>query len=91
MYSKTTTVWNETGIHARPANLFTSEAKQFSSHITIKNLETGKEANAKSILIVLTLIITKGTKVEVSAEGEDEKEAVEHLVRLIDNGLGEGK
>ena len=90
MYSRQTTVWNETGIHARPANLFTAEAKQFSSHVTIKNLETGREANAKSILIVLTLVITKGTNVEIRAEGEDEKEAVEHLIRLIDSGLGEG-
>lgn len=89
MYSQKTIVCNETGIHARPANLFTNEAKKFSSHITIKNLKTGKEANAKSILIVLTLVITKGTKVLISASGEDEKEAVNHLIALINSGLGE--
>lgn len=89
MYSKKTIVCNETGIHARPANLFTNAAKNFSSKITIVNLKTGKEANAKSILITLTLAITKGTEVLIHAEGEDEKTAVNHLIELIDSGLGE--
>ncbi len=89
MYSRKTIVCNETGIHARPASVFTNAAKRFSSHITIENLKTEKQANAKSILIVLTLIAAKGTEVLISAEGEDEKEAVDCLVDLIDSGLGE--
>ncbi|MBS1479050.1 MAG: HPr family phosphocarrier protein [Angelakisella sp.] len=92
MYQRKTTIINRTGIHARPASVFVNEAKKFQSNITICNLslnEQNNTANAKSIIKVLTLALSQGSEVEVSAEGVDEKEAVDVLIELIDSGFGE--
>lgn len=89
MYEKTTTIVNKTGLHARPASVFVSATKAYSSKVTIKNLTTGKSADAKSILMLLTLALSKDTPVAISAEGEDEVKAVDELVALIETGFGE--
>ncbi len=91
MYSKTTTIKNETGLHARPAHDFVNAAKKYSSKITIKNLDDAEAeaANAKSMVMILAEGIAKDTHVEVAADGSDEKEAVEELIALIDSGFGE--
>ena len=92
MYQKTTTVINRTGIHARPASVFVNEARRFQSDITICNLnleDRNNTANAKSIIKVLTLALSQGSQVKVSANGPDEKEAVDVLIGLIDGGFGE--
>ena len=85
----TKTVLNASGIHARPAGIFIAEAKKFQSKITVTNLTNEKSADAKSILRVMTLCLTKGTPIKISAEGPDEAEAVAALGALIDSGLGE--
>lgn len=91
MYSKTTTVVNPSGLHARPASLFVEEAKKFSSRVTVRTAAEGTDdaVNAKSIVLLLTLGIGPGTEVEISANGEDEAQAVESLVTLIQSGFGE--
>ncbi|MGB9857310.1 MAG: HPr family phosphocarrier protein [Dictyoglomaceae bacterium] len=78
---------NKTGLHARPAAIFVQSANKFKSKITLK--ANGKEADAKSILKVLTLGANQGTKVIIEAEGEDEDEALKTLSELIESGLGE--
>ena len=85
----TKTVLNASGIHARPAGIFINEAKKFQSKITVTNLTTEKSADAKSILRVMTLCLTKGTPIRITAEGADEEAAVDALGALIDSGLGE--
>jgi len=85
----TKTVLNASGVHARPAGIFIAEAKKFQSKITVTNLTNDKSADAKSILRVMTLCLTKGTPIKISAEGPDEAEAVAALSALIDSGLGE--
>ena len=85
----TKTVLNASGIHARPAGIIIAEAKKIQSKITVTNLATEKSADAKSILRVMTLCLTKGTPIKITAEGDDEVEAVEALGALIDSGLGE--
>ena len=89
MYTQEITVKNEVGLHARPASVFVAATKGYSSKITIKNLKTGKQADAKSILMLLTLALSKGTEVSLTADGEDEVKAVDELVALIDSGFGE--
>lgn len=54
MYTKTATVKNETGLHARPASEFIACAKQFKSKLLIKLLSSGEEVNAKSIVMLLS-------------------------------------
>ena len=91
MYTRSTTVINSHGIHARPASIFVKAASQWKSKISISNLSKPDKppANAKSIITVLTLGMSMGTQVSITAEGEDEQEAVDSLIALIDSGLGE--
>lgn len=90
MISKQAVINNKTGLHARPASDFVILAKQYESRITIKNIDNDGEAvNAKSILRLLAEGLSLGTKVEITAEGTDEGEAVKALTDLINSGFGE--
>lgn len=80
-------IGNEAGLHARPAAVFVKEANKFKSEIIISNGD--REANAKSLLGILSLAVSKGAKIEVKAEGSDSREALEVLKNLVDNNFGE--
>ena len=80
-------VQNQVGLHARPATFFIQKANEFKSSIWVEKDE--RRVNAKSLLGVLSLGIVKGTTITLIADGSDEKEAVEALKELIDNGFGE--
>lgn len=81
MFSKEVTITAPNGLHTRPAAQLVKEAKQFNSDITISS--NGKSASAKSLFKLQTLGLTKGTVITLSAEGDDEQKAVEHLADLI--------
>ena len=87
MYAKEVTITNPTGLHARPASEFVQAATKFKSNITIRRVdqEGAATANAKSILILLSLGLVSGATIEIAAEGEDEVEAVDSLCELIAN------
>lgn len=87
MTSQTVIITNQTGIHARPASLFIHTASAFKSNITIA--KNGKNGTAKSLVSLLALGINKGSEITISAEGEDEKEAVAALVGLVKSKFGE--
>ncbi len=87
MTSITVTVPNKLGIHARPAALIVRAAVEYDSEIWIANAED--KVNAKSIMGVMTLAASGGTDVVVSAEGDDEKEALETVADVIKSGFGE--
>ncbi len=89
MYSKRTVIKNKTGLHARPASGFIAMAGKFQSRITIKKLSEDEDANAKSIVMLLSLGLAQGEEVEIVAKGEDEVEAVDKLIALIDSKFGE--
>lgn len=90
MYSKQTTVVNKAGLHARPASEFVMKAKSFTADVTVRNMDkNGAAVNAKSIVRLLGEGLGTGTKIEISAEGADEKAAVEALIALVDSGFGE--
>lgn len=87
MTEKTTTIKNRAGIHARPATMIVKEASKFQSNVYI---EKGSEKiNAKSILNILTLGGTYNSQIKVIADGDDEVEAVDSLINLIDNKFEE--
>ena len=67
MYSKTVKITNPTGLHARPASEFVQAASKFKSDITIQRIdeEGAAKANAKSILILLSLGLVSGAEVEI--------------------------
>ena len=85
MLTKTVTVENSGGLHARPATFFIQKANSYKSSVWIENSD--RRANAKSLLGVLSLGITKGKEITIIADGADEKEAVDGLVDLILSGL----
>ena len=90
MHSKTATIINPTGLHARPAAEFCQKAGEFRADIRIKKLGNDpKDGEAKSLLSIMATGIGQGDVVEISAEGEDEMLAVETLVALIGSGFGE--
>lgn len=79
-------VINEVGLHARPAAEFVRTAAQFKCKLTVRN--TTKDSagvDAKSILSVLTLGVEKNHEIELSAEGEDEMQAIQTLRELIES------
>lgn len=87
MVSQKVTIKNPTGLHLRPAGLFCKTAVQFQSKITFRFKDT--TANAKSVLSVLGACIKKGDEIELVCEGEDEKQALAEMIKIIEDGLGE--
>ena len=87
MFKQDVTLQNETGLHARPASLFVKEASRFSSNVTV--IKDGKEYNAKSIMGLLSRGAGKGTTITIQAQGDDAKEAVEALVKLVKDNFNE--
>lgn len=71
----------KTGLHARPAALFVQEANKFSSEIMVEKDE--KKVNAKSIMGIMSLAISSGTEIHISAEGSDAEQALTALVALV--------
>ena len=78
MYSKEVQVTNQVGLYARPATFFIQKANEFKSTILVEKEE--RRVNAKSLLGILSLGITKGTTINLIADGPDEEEAVSALV-----------
>lgn len=79
-------VINEVGLHARPAAEFVKAAAQFKCKLMVRNAtRDSASADAKSILSVLTLGVEKNHEIELSAEGEDEAQAIQTLRELIES------
>ncbi len=87
MVSKTIVVENQVGLHARPATFFIQKSNEFKSSIWID--KEGRKVNAKSLLGVLSLGITKGTQIEIIADGDDEEAAVDALHALIESNFND--
>ncbi len=87
MVTQKTTIKNPTGLHLRPAGLFCKTAMQYQSKITFQFKDT--TGNAKSVLSVLGACIKRGDEIELTCEGEDEQEALQGMLKIIEDGLGE--
>jgi len=78
---------NKLGIHARPAMLLAQTANQFESDITI--CKDNMEVNCKSVLGLMMLVAPQGTEVTVRCDGPDEEEALNAILKVIEEGFGE--
>ena len=87
MVTKQVTLENQVGLHARPATFFIQKANEFKSSVWIEIDE--RKVNAKSLLGVLSLGITKGGSINIIVDGEDEEEALEALAALVASNFGE--
>ena len=87
MVNEATIIKNPSGLHLRPAGILCKEAMQFQSLITFTFRES--TANAKSVLSVLGACVKSGDEIEFHCDGPDEKEALETMVKAVEDGLGE--
>lgn len=83
MTEKQVTVQLKAGLQARQAALFVQEANRYNSDVYLE--KDDKKVNAKSIMGIMSLAVSKGTEVIISADGSDEEVAVEGLSALIEN------
>ncbi len=87
MIEKRVEIVNVLGLHARAAARFVRTASQFHSKVTVSR--EGTTIDGKSILSILFLAASVGSVITITAAGDDEREAVEALVNLVAEGLGE--
>lgn len=81
--SGTATLVNKDGLHARPAADFVKLASAFDAKVTVNGVD------AKSLLRIMSLGLTKGSEVSLSASGPDAEAAVSAMVELIESAFGE--
>jgi phosphocarrier protein len=82
-YKDTFTVMNEKGLHTRPSTELVKCAAAFKSNVMLTY--QSYTVNAKSLLGILMLAASRGSKIQVSAEGEDAEEAVKSILTLARN------
>ena len=87
MTSRTVVVSNQLGLHARAAARFVHLATRYTAQIRVARDE--KAMDGKSIMGILLLAAARGTTLTISADGPDERDAVEALVQLVQTGFGE--
>ncbi|HEX3557877.1 MAG TPA: HPr family phosphocarrier protein [Pyrinomonadaceae bacterium] len=82
---------NRLGLHARAAAKLVRAANVYRSALRLERADRSSSADAKSILSVLMLAASRGTELVVTADGDDERDALDALCRLISGGFGEGE
>ena len=88
MTSRSVTIVNQLGMHARAAAKFVHVATTFQSRILVSR--QGREMEGKSIMGLLLLAAPRGTLITITADGPDEDRAVAELAELVSAGFGEG-
>ncbi|HTL03782.1 MAG TPA: HPr family phosphocarrier protein [Vicinamibacterales bacterium] len=87
MTSRTVTVTNRLGLHARAAARFVNLASRFQAQVRVTR--GSQTMDGKSIMGILLLAAAAGSALTVSAEGQDEAAAVDALCGFIETGFGE--
>jgi len=87
MTSSSVTVVNRLGMHARAAAKFVHLATRFESHVRVAR--DSREMDGKSIMGILLLAAARGSTITISADGNDEQDAVRALAALVASGFGE--
>jgi Phosphotransferase System HPr (HPr) Family len=89
MPSRELVIINRLGLHARAASKFVSLASQFSSQIRVRRGE--REVNGKSIMGIMMLAAARGSRVTVTATGDDAEAALDAIERLVTSRFGENE
>ncbi len=87
MISREVEIRNRLGLHARAAARFVHAASRFRSRVRVSR--DGRTMDGKSILGILLLAASQGSRLTLSAEGDDEAECVSALAELVDARFGE--
>ncbi|HSF57077.1 MAG TPA: HPr family phosphocarrier protein [Candidatus Binatia bacterium] len=80
---------NKLGLHARAAALLVQTVNKFDAQVTFS--KDGQTADGRSIMGVLTLAATQGSKVQVEASGDEAERVVRAIEKLIDNRFNESE
>ena len=89
MQERKLTISNRLGLHARAAARLVRRATQFTSKVELLREDTGQMADGKSILSVLLLAASFGTRIIIRATGPDEERAADALAELVEQKFGE--
>ena len=89
MPEQTVTIVNRLGLHARAAAKLVTEASRHGADVRVR--KDGREVSGKSIMGVMMLAAARGSRIEVSAEGEDAEAALDALEELVRDRFGEGQ
>jgi len=84
------TIVNQLGLHTRAAAKLVALAGRFQSQIDIIRRDNQQKANCKSIMAIMLLGVTYGTVLDLLITGDDELEARDAIVALINDRFGEG-
>jgi phosphocarrier protein HPr len=87
MLKQEVVVRNPLGLHARAAARLTMLTARFNSSVIL--MANGKRANARSLVAVMVLAASMGTRVAIETAGPDEAEAMKAVARMFDNRFGE--
>ena len=80
---------NKLGLHARASAKLTQTASAYACDVWLER--NGRRVNAKSIMGVMMLAAGKGSTIQIETDGEDEADAMNDLVTLINDKFGEGE
>lgn len=89
MISKKVVISNKLGLHARAATKFANLCGRFACKMQV--CCNGKTIDGKSIMALMLLAASKGTEIEINADGHDEHDALTALLELINDKFGEGE
>jgi len=87
METQTFTIRNRLGLHARAAALLVKTANRFVSEVTLE--KDGLEVNGKSIMGILMLAASRGSKITLKVNGKDSAQAIQTLGKLFESKFGE--
>ncbi len=87
--SAVVTIANKLGLHARPATLFAETASRSTSQITVRRCDQAQVVDGKSVIQMMLLAATAGTRIEITAKGNDAEKAIATLVELVKTGFEE--
>ena len=87
MTSQAVIVVNQLGMHARAAAKFVHLAGRFDARVSVARDQ--KQMDGKSIMGIVVLAARRGSTITISADGADERAAVDALVALVQSGFGE--
>ena len=89
MLQQDAVIINKLGLHARASAKLTQLASSFKCDVILSR--NGRRVNAKSIMGVMMLAAAKGATIGIETNGQDETEAMQALLRLINDYFGEGE
>ncbi len=89
MLQQDVTIINKLGLHARASAKLTQLASSFRCEVMMSR--NNRRVNAKSIMGVMMLAASMGTTISIETNGEDEAEAMQAIVNLINDKFGEGE